>query len=163
MTAPVVADAAPIINFARANQLGLLRAVFPALLIPEAVYHELVVKGAGRAGSAEVSHGDWAVRTPIQSLTAVQNQPPRLHAGEREAIALAHERQLVLLIDEEPGRKAATQLGIQTITTLDVLDEAKTRGLISDVQPLLDQFVANGFYLDQDVYDAFLKRVGERT
>ena len=38
-----IADAGPIISFARAGRLELLRQVVDEVWIPEAVYHELVI------------------------------------------------------------------------------------------------------------------------
>ena len=41
----IVADAVPIIGFSRIERLELLRQVVGELVIPDAVYEELVVKG----------------------------------------------------------------------------------------------------------------------
>ena len=45
-----IADSGPIISFARAKRLDLLRQVVGELWIPGAVYTQLVVKGAGKDG-----------------------------------------------------------------------------------------------------------------
>ena len=60
-----VADAGPLISFALAGRLELLRQVVGELWIPEAVYQELVTKGADRPGAEEVSQGEWIKRKPI--------------------------------------------------------------------------------------------------
>ena len=44
----IVADAGPIIAFARMGRLDLLRQVVAELVIPEAMYEDLVIKGKGR-------------------------------------------------------------------------------------------------------------------
>jgi uncharacterized protein len=50
----VVADAGPILSFARANRLELLRQVVGDLAIPDAVYEDIVVQGSGKPESQEV-------------------------------------------------------------------------------------------------------------
>jgi predicted nucleic acid-binding protein len=44
----IVADAGPILSFVRAGYFDLLRGVVGTLTIPEAVYAEIVVQGAGK-------------------------------------------------------------------------------------------------------------------
>jgi predicted nucleic acid-binding protein len=50
----IVSDAGPMLSFARANHLDLLRQVVGRLVIPDAVYEDIVVQGAGKPGSSEV-------------------------------------------------------------------------------------------------------------
>ena len=58
----IVADTGPIIAFARLGCLALLRQVVGALVIPDAVYVELAVRGQGRPGAVEVAQGGWIHR-----------------------------------------------------------------------------------------------------
>jgi predicted nucleic acid-binding protein len=52
MTKPIVSDAGPLITFARARRLDLLRQVTGRVHIPDAVWQEVVVDGRGfRAGA----------------------------------------------------------------------------------------------------------------
>lgn len=157
----IVADSGPLITFARVNQLGLLRTMLPSLVVPEAVYQELAVRGTGRPGAAAVARGDWVKRASVTHLDLVHRFPRRLHLGEREAIALAVELELPLLIDELAGRSEATQLEVTTITSLAILHGAKLRGFIPATRPLLDQMIATSFYLDSDEYERFLTVIGE--
>ena len=50
----IVSDASPLINLARLNRFDLLAAFYGQVTIPQAVYDEVVVQGAGRDGSHEV-------------------------------------------------------------------------------------------------------------
>lgn len=43
----VVSNTSPIINLAAINHLDVLRQVFGTIVIPQAVYHEIVIVGAG--------------------------------------------------------------------------------------------------------------------
>lgn len=56
----LVADASPIISFARAERLMLLQQVVSTLWIPDAVFQEIVVEG--RPGATEVRQGGWIRR-----------------------------------------------------------------------------------------------------
>ena len=48
----VVSDASALINLARIGELELLRQLYGEVLIPQAVWREVVVKGAGQPGDA---------------------------------------------------------------------------------------------------------------
>jgi len=39
--------------------LDLLQSLYQDIIIPEAVYREIVVKGSGQAGADEISKSDW--------------------------------------------------------------------------------------------------------
>ncbi len=62
----VVSDASPLINLARVNQFDLLATFYGQIVIPEAVYEEVVVRGEGRDGSREVKEATWI---DVQVLT----------------------------------------------------------------------------------------------
>jgi predicted nucleic acid-binding protein len=51
----IVSDAGPIIIFARIGRLSLLRDVAGFLLIPDAVYDEIVFKKGGMPGADQVA------------------------------------------------------------------------------------------------------------
>lgn len=89
--------------------------------------------------------------------------PSPLGRGEAEAIALALELGAdVLLIDERKARKAALGLGVPVTGVLGFLLEAKKKGAIPAIKPLLDQMeVAVGFRIKRSLYDAVLQAAGE--
>ena len=157
----IIADTGPLLSFARAGRLDLLREVVSEVIIPEAVYEEIVVQGAGRPGAHEVQRASWIIRDRVQDRSFVDALPGKLHQGEREALALAKERGGVLLVDEYAVRQEATRLGIDHIGSLRLLKEAKARGLISAIKPILDELIAAGMYISETLYEAFLDDVGE--
>ena len=55
----VVSSSGPLIAFAVIGQFDLLRQVYGSLSIPQAVYDEVVVQGAGQPGAAEVQGANW--------------------------------------------------------------------------------------------------------
>ena len=61
----IVADSGPIISFARAGRLDLLKQVTTELIIPDAVFEEIVVIGDDRSGAEEVNQGLWIKRATL--------------------------------------------------------------------------------------------------
>ena len=57
--AAVVSDSSPLIYLSQIRRLYLLREFFKEILIPQAVYYEVVVEGVGRPGSREVKESSW--------------------------------------------------------------------------------------------------------
>ena len=45
--------------------------------------------------------------------------------------------------------------------SLRILKEAKDRGIIREVRPILDQLTATGTYISDALYQAFLRDMGE--
>lgn len=158
-----VADSGPIISFARAEHLWLLRRVVGELWIPEAVYKELVVKGAGKPGAEETAQGVWIKRRQVTQQELVRKLPRKLGAGEREAIVLAEELQVVLVVDEPWAQEEADRRGLPLLGSLGILREAKLRGIIPAVKPHLDALRAHHFRLKDSAYHGFLRMMGEES
>jgi predicted nucleic acid-binding protein len=156
-----VADSGPIISFARADRLALVRQVVRELLIPDAVYHEVVTMGAAMPGAEEVSREDWIKRRSVTSPQAAFHLPGTLGDGEQEAIALAHELGAVLIVDDADARDAALRLQIPVLGSLGLLREAKLQGIIPTVKPHLDALRHQQFRLSNLLYQSFLQEMNE--
>jgi len=113
---PVVSDTSPIVNLAAVGKLHLLQQLYGQILIPEEVFVEIAVRGAGQPASTEVQNYPWFDRRQIIDRALLQNilqQYPILDEGEAEAIALALEVGAErILLDETVGRAAAIRLGL---------------------------------------------------
>lgn len=157
----VVSDSGPILSFARAGRLDLIRQVFPKIIIPHAVYEDIVLRGKGKPGADEVKQASWIERRAVIDHSFVEALPQKLHLGEREAIALAKELNAVLLIDEHVARKEAVSRGIECVGSMRVLSRAKERNLIPAAKPILDHLIAAGSYIAKPLYQEFLRRMGE--
>jgi predicted nucleic acid-binding protein len=158
----IVADTGPIIAFARLGRLGLLSDVVGVLIIPDAIYEELVGRGQERPGAAEVAQGTWIHRRTLTDSASIAQLPPALHRGEREAILLAEELKAQLLIDEQRGRETATARGLAVLGSLRILGEAKRRGFITAVRPLIEELLAIGYWIyNERVIQVFLQEMGE--
>jgi predicted nucleic acid-binding protein len=99
----VVSHTSPIINLAAIGQLALLQPLYSRLIIPQAVYQEIAVTGAGEPGAREVQALNWITRYTVADHALVSALSVELDPGEAEAIACAVELKAErLLIDELP-------------------------------------------------------------
>lgn len=165
----VVADSGPLIHLAAVTQFFLLNRFFQDLLIPPQVVEEVVIQGTGRAGSMELRQAlqdQWitvrqvADRDMIHRLIA-----PNISETDAVVIAaaLVHKATL-LLADDSAVRTLAMREGLAVMGTVGILVQARLEGIIDRLQPVLDQLIAFGFYLDPAgrTYQDALLRVKER-
>lgn len=150
MSTLVVTDTSCLIALDRIDQLGLLPALF-AVLAPPAVVAEFGQRPA------------WLDVRPAPDPERVVALLERVDQGEAEAIVLALSVPGAdVLIDEARGRRGAERLGLQVTGTAGVLLEAKRRGLVPTVRPLLDALVhEHGFHTSDGLYAAVLRSAGE--
>ena len=159
----VVSDTSPIVNLAAVGQLELLRQLYGKVVLPQAVYEEILSAGTGQPGVAEVTAFDWIETKQVENRTVVASLELELDPGEAEAIALAIEiKAELLLLDERKGRTVASHLGLKFIGILGILIEAKHRALIPAVKPIVDDLIQKaGFWISQQLYDFILQTAGE--
>jgi len=127
----VIADTSPI------NYLILIGAIeiLPRLYSRVIVSLEVLAELADPDAPAEVTR--W-IQDRHEWLDVERAPEPEdrsfeeLDAGERAAILLAlHQSKVLLLIDDAPGRAAATARGIETVGTLGVLRAAAMKELVN--------------------------------
>jgi uncharacterized protein len=157
----IVSDAGPLIIFARIGRLSVLREVTGSLIISAAVHAEIMTNNGAMPGAREVAQAEWIQRATVANPSLLETFPGGLHAGEREAIALAKERGAQLLMDEIRGRRFASQLGIDVIGTLRILAEAKRLGHIESVRPIVAEMRSSGYRFDRDLIRRFLDAMNE--
>ncbi|MBN1348281.1 DUF3368 domain-containing protein [candidate division KSB1 bacterium] len=110
----IVSNTFPIINLAAIDQLNILQKLYDKITIPEAVYHEIVITGAGQPGSKNVPKLDWIATKKVSDSSLIKALQYELDDGEAEAIALAIELNSdLLLIDERIGRSIASRFNLK--------------------------------------------------
>ncbi len=109
----MVSDSSPLTHLSQIGRLNLLRKLFDELLIPPAVYREVVVEGRGRPGSREVREASWIKVVRVRNEYLKRILKLLLDEGEAEAIVLALEANASsVLLDDREARLQAKKLGL---------------------------------------------------
>jgi predicted nucleic acid-binding protein len=135
----IVSNASLLINLSKIEKLDLLHDLFNEVVIPEGVWHEVVVEGVGQPGAETIRSAVWIKKRAVKNRELVQALRQELDAGEAEAIALSLEIGAEqLLMDEHLGREVARHFGLRYSGLIGVLIEAKHKGFINAIKPFLD-------------------------
>ena len=159
----VVSDTSPILNLARIGRLELLPALYHHVIIPSAVYDELVASKRDLPPAIDLASERWlTVATPADQAK-VQKLRAELDPGEAAAIALAIERRAdLLLVDERRARRIAIASGLTVTGLLGTLARAKRSGLIPLAKPVLDELIQTArFWIGPELYREVLDALGE--
>ena len=152
----------PLIGLASIGKFQLLKDLFGEIVIPSAVYNEVVIQGKYQPGAKETREADWIKVVEVQDHLAVNLLRNELDQGESEALVLAKELGAVrILIDERLARRKARSVGLTVTGTLGVLLMAKEAGLIPAVRPLLDSLSETPFRMSENLYRRVLRMAGE--
>ena len=159
----VVSDTSPVSGLYRIGHLHLLRLLYQKVIIPDAVFQELLRLRSFGFDLEEILAAHWIeVKTPGHTTDLITLRK-ELDAGEAEAIVLAKEFHAdLLLMDEAKGRTIAKREGLPIIGLIGVLAEAKMEGHILLLKPLLDQLIHTAhFRVSPALYRIILAKVGE--
>ena len=153
----VVADTTPLNYLVLIDEIDLLPALFEKVLIPKAVFAELLHLET----SSKVRQ--WIAASPGWLEVCHVDQPTnpvllRLDPGEREAIQLALDRHIgTILIDETAGRKVVEELRLEARGTLGILERGARLGLTT-LRPALSKLEQTSFRISPALRAAFLAR-----
>jgi hypothetical protein len=132
--------------------------LFSEVIIPAAVYEEVVSAGRGRAGGPEVENAQWIIHHQVKNKDLVTFLSISLDAGEAEAIALAKEINAdLVLLDDNDGRNIAGSVGIHFTGTIGLLLRYY-QGQPADFKEALDELLAQGFRLSKAEYQKILEQ-----
>ncbi|GET43103.1 DUF3368 domain-containing protein [Microseira wollei] len=159
----VVSNTSPITSLAGVGQLNLLQQLYGSIIIPPAVYTEMVGAGSLVPGAIEVQTLPWIQTREVVNQELVTELLEELNLGEAQAIVLALELKAeLLLLDELPGRTIASQYGLNITGVLGILLEAKRNGSIPAVKPLMDRLIEQvAFRVSSRLYAEVLQSAGE--
>jgi len=123
----VVCNSSPLVNLSRIGRIYILKQLYTELLIPKAVYQEVVINGRGMPGAYEISRSNWITTRDVNDQRQVRILSYDLDLGESETIVLALEVNAdFLIMDERLGREMARHLDLVFTGTIGVLIEAKS-------------------------------------
>jgi uncharacterized protein len=157
----VISDTSPLQYL---HQLGLLH-VLPALagriVVPTSVESELLVGKELGINLPDLAKLDWVeIRTPNSrpALPLIHDLGP----GETETLMLALERPgATVLLDDGLARRVAGLLEIPFTGTLGLLLDAKQKGLVPTLRPILDELQTLRFRVSPQTRSTILERAGE--
>ena len=163
-----ISNAGPLIHLAQINQLDLLFTLFEKVVIPQAVYNEVLVSGLefsypdARYIQKEIENERIVIKNVSNELrNTIQN--PNLHSGELEVITLAlHLKEEVVLLDDEEARIFALTFNLKVKGTLGVIIDNVDSGFISpskgrEIVKQLNRIM----YLSSDVFGYTLDKIEE--
>jgi len=159
-----VSNSSVLISLSIIGQLDLLHKRFPdGIFIPAAVWHEVVESAQGRSGAKQVAAARWIEVVSIADTDFVTMLQASLDTGEAEAIVLAREQNIsIVLLDEKDARKVAKKLGLSVLGAVGILIWAKRAGIIANLRPQLDALQQQGgFRLSRALHLEALAAVGE--
>lgn len=161
----VVSDTSPITNLAAINKLDLLQRLYGNIIIPLAVYNEMVSAGTV-PGAVEVQTLPWIQTQTVansQKVIDIQIDRNNIDLGEAEAIVLALDvKANLLLMDERLGRALAKKYGLNVTGLLGILLQAKQRNFIVAIKPLIDRLMEQAdFRVGDRLYKTILQNANE--
>jgi len=152
----VVVNSSVVIALAEINLLNILVSLYEEVIVPRAVYKEVVVKGRGKPGSQElevlVQRNRARLLAPRYSAVVKALHDP-LGLGEAEAIAVALEQNCMVALDDRIARSKARTMGLKIIGTLGLLRKAYDKGLIgkNTLTQALQQLKQHGFRISDNI------------
>ena len=144
-----VVDSARLIGLERIGRLDLLPALLDPIFAPPAVNREF---GSQPAWMKVERPNDVGMVAALRLL---------VDPGESEAIVLAYEKGLRIILDDRKAREVAQRLGVPITGTVGLLIKAKQEGVIAAVRPLLDALDANHFRISDALRAEALRLAGE--
>ena len=144
----IISDSTTLIVLFDLDRLDLLSNIFTHIIIPDAVHKEISAK-------LPLSLPSFMKVQKVTDSDILDVLKSVLDLGESEAIALAIELELPLIIDEKKGRKIALREGIKIIGLLGIIYLNIKKEYISEAEAktFLDDAVVNGYRISTRLID----------
>ncbi|MCE4620800.1 MAG: DUF3368 domain-containing protein [Desulfurococcales archaeon] len=160
----LVLDSSVIIALAEINMANIIEVLGMEIIVPQAVYEEVVVKGRGRPGSGLLE--DLARQGKVKVLAArdralVEALHDPLGMGESEAIALAVEHGCTVILDDRIARLKAKSMGLAVKGTIGLLRLAYDKGIIAKEKLIraLRELKEYGFRVSNSIMNEIIKKL----
>jgi predicted nucleic acid-binding protein len=151
MQKTIIADSSCLILLDKIEELDLLKKLFGKVIVTSIIAEEF-----GNPLPEWISIKD-AENKNYQNILELS-----VDRGEASAIALAVEQSdCLLILDDQKARKLAAELKLNYTGTLAVLVEAKLKGHITSVRPIISKIRKTNFHLTPELEKKILKSAGE--
>ena len=151
----VISDTTILIALTSAGRLWVLKKLWDSVVLPEAVYLEIMRGLRGRDEVNKALDSGWLKVRNVQDRRMVNLLQGDLRGrGECECIVLAGELGIdTVLIDDKKARKIAEKAGIQVVGTLGVLVLAVKEKVLSkdDALGIIQLLAESDFRLSEAV------------
>ena len=153
--AVVIADAGPIIAFAKINQLNLLQQLFSNISITESVRSEVLASHSKDAVliQSAIDEG-WVQCVADPKLNTVASRS--LGLGEKTAIeyALQSKDDVLLIMDDALARKKALHYQLKIVGTAMLIYTAERKQLITHADTLIEDLRQKGYRISSQVINS---------
>ena len=157
---PVVSNTSPLNYLVLIGEVEILPALHHHVVIPVAVSEELHDPATPDAVRGWIEdHPDWLEILHPKHLP--DERLGELGRGERDAILLAGELHIALVIDETKAYREAQRRNVPVLRTLAVLDKAAERGLI-DLAEAIARLRLTNFRVRPEILDGLLDQHAAR-
>jgi len=161
-SAEIICNTSPIQYLHQLSLLHLLPALVGKVIVPTAVLAEIEIGRENAVDLPDLSTLDW-IEIRQAKTSSVLSLTVDLGIGETEVLAVALEsKDAIVILDDLLARHEAEKLRIKTIGTPGILLEAKRKGLISEISPVLDKLEKLRFWVSPKTKQAVLKLAGEK-
>ena len=147
----VAVNYSPLITLFRSGLHPLLPQLFPDLVVPEAVWTEVVSSTYDDPATRGLPESAWARReqTPISADIVAWN----LGAGETAVLSFVqYNSGYTAIVNDRAARRCARVLRIPILGTAGVVVLAKRRGLINSVEDGLRRLQSAATHLSRDKF-----------
>jgi len=158
----IVTDTTCIGYLIQINCLNILQIIYGEIIIPKAVYHEILPLENKGFDLTEFKKASWIKIYSANHLAKVEEFNHILDIEELEAISIALELNAdLLIIDEKLGRIVATNIGFDITGLVGVFIAAKKMNLIISVKDALNKVILLGCRISKQLYNTALKSCNE--
>lgn len=148
----IIADAGPLIAFAKINHLHLLQQLFSSILITHSIKEEvLAIKSNDALLIQAVIDEGWLKCVDDPKLETVVSRS--LGLGEKTAIeyALQSKEDVLLIMDDFLARKKALRYSLNIVGTAMLIYTAENKQLINNADELIEELRLKSYRISKQV------------
>lgn len=152
----VISNTSPLIGLTRINLLHILRDLWGEIIIPDAVYKEVVINGEGKPGVEAIKNAckGWIKIVSVKDKQEVDVLKAILDDGEAEIIALGQELNAdLLLVDNREPRLFAASVNLKVMGTVGIVIFGWRKGIIENPINEIYNLRLNGFWISDSIIE----------
>jgi predicted nucleic acid-binding protein len=157
----VVINTSPLIVLFKSQLSDLLPQLFTEIIVPGAVWDEIVEAGKTDAASRQLPTVSWAQRVNLTTVSPVITAWG-LDPGESEVLSFVWVNSgYRAIIDDAAARRVARTLSIPVLGTAGILLLAKQKGIIPSISDPIQALKNAGLWLSNDLVNFLKQQAGE--